>query len=246
MRLWDIRRSGCLLVFDQFNTATPSSAGKDGAHSSSSPSSTSSSLSARYTKAPATAAASLSSTSFRRDVTSHSASVAHIAFTPSSCLLLSLGTDSRLRVWDPFSGRHLLVHFPHLQCRYRYSRFDVQHTAGVGQQGERVWLGSGRDVREVPASGGAGMRHVGHFDRVNVVAVNSRWEEAYSAGVDHSILVWQRRRSADEQEREEGEVRQRVDGEDGGGQSSEADSGQQSAASVDADDWSLEDGDALS
>ena len=224
VRLWDIRRSGCLLLFDQFNTV------------SSAPgplSSSSSSLSARYTAAP-------TPSSSRRDVTSHSASVSHVAFSPSSCLLLSLGTDSRLRVWDPFSGRHLLVHFPHLQCRYRYSRFDVQQSAGVGQLGERVWLGSGRDVRAVPVSGGSGVRYVAHFDRVNVVAVNSRWDEVYSAGVDHSILVWQRQPSTDEAQQEEGELQHRTTQQQHGGGSAERDS--RSAAAVDADDWSLEEG----
>ena len=197
MRLWDIRRSGCLLVFDQFYTATPAAV-KSGPRTSS---------------GYPVAAASLSSStaSVRRDVTSHSASVSHIAFTPSSCRLLSLGTDSRLRVWDAYSGRHLLVHFPQLQCRYRYSRFDVQQQmAGLGQQGERVWLGSGRDVRELPVTGGSGSRHVAHFDRVNVVAVNGRWDEVYSAGVDHSILAWQRQHSRDDCEHEEGEVQQQL------------------------------------
>jgi len=223
VRLWDIRRSGCLLLFDQFNTAV-----KDNATLSS----TSTSLAARYTAAPTS---SLS----RRDVTSHSASVSHITFTPSSCLLLSLGTDSRLRVWDPFSGRHLLVHFPHLQCRYRYSRFDVQQMAGVGQLGERVWVGSGRDVRELPLSGGSGVRHVAHFDRVNVVAVNNRWDEVYSSGVDHSVLVWQKQIIADAAEQEDGELTKPVflDGE----QSVVT----QLVAVRDVDDWTLEEGEEV-
>ena len=206
-------------MFDQFNTVV-----RDSPHASST---SSSPLSARYTAAPSVASTS------RRDVTSHSASVCHLAFTPSSCQLVSLGTDSRLRVWDPFSGRHLLVHFPHLQCRYRYSRFDVQHAAGVGQLGECIWLGSGRDVREVAITGGAGMRHVAHFDRVNVVATNSRWDEVYSAGADRSILTWQRQCTSDENEREDGEMPLHAPS---------ADPGRQSAAEADAEDWELEDG----
>ena len=70
------------------------------------------------------------------------------------------------------------------------------------------------------------MRHVAHFDRVNVVAVNQRWEEVYSAGVDHSVLVWQRQQSVDEQEVEEGEPLQ---------------SSNVSALRTDTDDWSLDD-----
>ena len=229
VRLWDIRRSGCLLVFDQFNTAVQdrqfNTVVQDGQSQASSRAA--SSLSTRYSAAP-----SLSS-SRCVDATSHSASVSHIAFTPSSCHLLSLGTDSRLRVWDPFSGRHLLVHFPHIQCRYRYSRFDVQQRmAGAGQLGERVWLGSGRDVRELPVSGGSGVRHVAHFDRVNAVAVNNRWEEVYSAGLDHSILVWQRQHSKDEQEREDGEAQQ---------SSLTTEQSTRSEAALDDNDWSVED-----
>ena len=204
--MWDIRRSGCLAIFDQYNSAS------------------STSLTARYTSTtPWTTHSS-------RELSSHSASVSHVHFTPVSSLLLSLGTDSRLRLWNPFTCTNTLTHFSHVVNRYRYARFDV--SAGVGGR-ERVWLGSGKDVREVGVrEGGMGRRLVGHFDRVTVVCVNDRWDEAYSGGVDHSMLVWGRRKEEGTDEKEEGELVEREGAELGD------EDGEGGAGGADQDEWS--------
>ena len=178
IRMWDIRRAGCLAIFDQYNSSSTAS------------------FTSRYTSPTPVTSAS-------RALSSHAASVSHVQFTPVSALLLSLGTDSRLRLWNPFTCTNLLTHYSHITSRYRYARFDV--SAGPGGV-ERVWVGSGKDVREVGVrEGGAGRRLVGHFHRVNVVCCNDKWEEVYSAGVDHSVLVWGRRDEEGKAEREEGE-----------------------------------------
>ena len=211
IRMWDIRRSGCLAIFDQHNTR-PSAA---------TAASTSSSLSSRYSS-PSPA---LSSSHSMRDVTSHSASVSHLAFVPSSSLLLSLGADSRLRLWSPFTTVNTLTHYSRISSSYRYARFSVSSH-------DRVWLGSGKEVLELGVhEGGAGRRHVGHFDRVNVCAVNERWDEVYSAGVDHGLLVWDRKDDRTRWEKEEGEEDERKEDEEGAAE-------HDSVLAVDRDEWS--------
>ena len=207
--MWDIRRSGCLAVFDQYNSAA-----------------TSQSFSSRYTSPSSWSA---------RDVTSHAGTVSHVHFTPLSSLLLSLGTDSRLRLWNPFTCTNTLTHYSHLTSRYAYARFDV--SGGWGGK-ERVWVGSGKEVREVGLrEGGMGRRLVGHFDRVNVVSVNDRADEVYSAGVDHSVLVWARKDEEGKGDKEEGEVvaEEGKEGEDEG--ETDGDAGAV-ALRADQDEWS--------
>ena len=208
--MWDIRRSGCLVVFDQWNASSTAS------------------LTSRYTSRPLNASAS-------RDITSHSAAVCHVAFTPLSSLLLSLGTDSRLRLWNPFTCTNLLTHFS-VNNRYRYARFDVSR--GMGGR-ERVWVGSGKDVREVEVKeGGAGRKLAGHFHRVNVVCVNDKWDEVYSGGVDHSLLVWGRK---DEGKAERGEGLLGVEALQGQ-EGAAVDESEGFTEGADRDEWSDEEG----
>eukprot|EP00808_Paulinella_micropora_P014492 g19174.t1 len=92
--LWDIRRSGPLMLLDQLNRQAPSDvAARRG-------SSTASSL-----------------------VTSHDGALAELRFSPDGGSLLSAGRDGRLRLWRTSSGLNSLVNFTGATNTHKVQRF---------------------------------------------------------------------------------------------------------------------------
>jgi len=90
VRLWDIRRAGCLMVFDQHNSTDPVLAkpGDDTFLGS-------------------------ASTAVKRvqNISSHNGAVFHVQFTSDGLKVLSSGQDRVLRSWDSHSGLNTLVNF---------------------------------------------------------------------------------------------------------------------------------------
>ena len=165
----DIRRSGCLAIFDQHNTR-PSRCPR--------PRPPPSSLSSRYSS-PSPA---LSSSHSMRDVTSHSASVSHLAFVPSlvpcSC---PLGADSRLR---PLVSLHhsehadsLLAHQQQLSLRALLRL--VSRPRGGWAAARRCWSWA------CTRAGRAGRPRRSTSTASTSAPSTSAGDEVYSAGVDH-------------------------------------------------------------
>lgn len=98
VRLWDIRRPGCLSVFDQHNIVDPQ-------------------MNKKYVN-PADRVKS-------KLVESHSSAVTCIQFSSDGVNLMSSGLDGRLRCWDVLGGRNTLVNFSTVRNRSRRAKFSL-------------------------------------------------------------------------------------------------------------------------
>jgi DNA excision repair protein ERCC-8 len=96
VRVWDIRRAGCLMVLDRLNGESPL-------------------LDARF--------ADPRNRLKERSLESHGDGVAAVRFTPDGALLVSSGLDGRLVVWDATTGRNTLLALPQHRNVSRWHRF---------------------------------------------------------------------------------------------------------------------------
>ena len=104
VRLWDVRRAGCLMVLDQHNAA-PAATDAAAAHVAASGGGRPALL-ARSLGGLAPGAAGAAPTG-----RAHDGAVTSLRFMPCGRRLLSAGRDARLRLWDLRDGRNTMVHF---------------------------------------------------------------------------------------------------------------------------------------
>lgn len=90
IRVWDIRRAGAMMIFDQYNNINPKINRKYLNHEDE-----------RRTKL----------------VQSHNGPVNKVKFSPDGLFLLSAGNDRRLRKWDVMTGKNTLINYANtLKC----------------------------------------------------------------------------------------------------------------------------------
>ena len=165
-----------------------------------------------------------------RRLYAHDGAITALAATPDALHYLSAGADSRVRLWDSWTHRHQLLHYPGTVHRgSRGKRLAISadgryffHPAALSIQVFETL--SGRLVRE--------LRH-GHFQPITACCCNHLLGEMYSAALDGTIVAWSsvdRAPSGDEQSHGLG-----ADplGWRGGG-------GPHNAAAADGDAWSEE------
>ena len=102
LRVWDIRRAGALLNFDQYNQHAAQ-------------------LNRRY--------ADLAEQKQKRDAAAHTGSLQCVRWLPSGRQLCTGGSDRALRLWDATSGRNELVHYQGAAQPHRINRFAISPDA---------------------------------------------------------------------------------------------------------------------
>lgn len=142
----------------------------------------------------------------RRSIKSSNQSINQLVFTPDGRSLISLSSDARVHIWDATSGInkqfHINLNNPSVdpsinptitqtinQSNKNYTkvqRFDVTSDGRFAMipNGKNLWLIRIDDGMLIDCL-------VGHFDSIKACTINqSNNHTMFSAGLDHSILVW--------------------------------------------------------
>lgn len=161
IRVWDVRRAGCVALLDMRNENT---------HSSDSSSSSSSSNS--------------SSSSGAGGTQSHTGTVSQLVFDRDPSFMLSAACDGSLRRWCMVTHRNTLVNYHPTQNFNRRNRFCVSAHAPV------VYFPVGAHIHVFEAATGRLLRTLkGHFGHVSLCAYNPRRRELYSCA-EQTVLAW--------------------------------------------------------
>lgn len=120
--------------------------------------------------------------------TAHSGYVNGLKFTEDGLLLLSLGTDNRLRLWETLNGHHQMINYGRIKNDVkRHLEFAITSNckpplAYVPCEGHVyvIEVYSGRIIR---------ILH-GHFNIVNCSYYRQSNQELYTGGKDRNILMW--------------------------------------------------------
>lgn len=120
--------------------------------------------------------------------TAHSGAVNSIKFNEQGNMLVSYGTDNRIRVWDAKTGSNTMVNFGKV---YNDVKRNVKMDVSTNTSDELIFVPSETDV--VVFELHTGMRVntlLGHFNSANCCAYNTLTQELYSGGNDRNILLW--------------------------------------------------------
>ncbi|PNH03673.1 DNA excision repair protein ERCC-8, partial [Tetrabaena socialis] len=198
VRVWDVRRSGCRAVLDQYctqrqrpagaeqppTTMVPSPAVKKQRRGAGAGPSTHSPLSlpAPLGVEPGAAARMKESA-----LTAHSGAVTCVLPCPDGVNLLTAGTDSRLRLWDLQSRVNKLVGYEGTHNRAIRAR-----QLGVTDDARVVFYptGSSINVYEVETGCMLASMQGGHSEGINCCAYSPSLHELYSGANDHTVCVW--------------------------------------------------------
>lgn len=163
MRLWDIRKLGMLLYFDQGHTKR-SKKTWDTFH--------------KYSNDNFSTKAKIPS--------AHPLGVTSIKFTNDGTKIISTGADEKIRVWNVDNGENLLIPFEKVRNRYERS-----HKFTTDPDDEFLYFPSSNNINIYELSTGKILKEIeGHFAQVNSCIFHPKESELYSCGNDHQILVF--------------------------------------------------------
>lgn len=121
-------------------------------------------------------------------VRSHDGGITGLIPSPDGLFLISAGNDDRIRLWDGKRRRHELIHYNNT-----YNRANKPRQLGISDDGEVLFHPSGSAVQVFHVTrGGDAVTTLtgGHFETINACCWNGVQEELYTAGNDHTIVVW--------------------------------------------------------
>ncbi|KAL0480567.1 DNA excision repair protein ERCC [Acrasis kona] len=177
IRLWDVRKPGWLMAFDQFDTVSNP---KD--HMSTAQTFSTKKLNSSTTVPIA-----------------HNGAVTALCFTPCGRYLLSTSNDGRMRLWNVITGKNTLVHYPDT-----VNKCSKGNQIAVSHDGNVVYHPNGNDIAAYDVHHGRIIKNmVGHYSGVNCCIFHPRDNELYSGASDHQIFVWTSRRVHDSLRRSE-------------------------------------------
>ncbi|KAK9791163.1 hypothetical protein WJX73_000510 [Symbiochloris irregularis] len=163
VRLWDIRMSGCTALLDQHYTAAPSAARK------------------RMRREQ-----SRSNSQPLPSVCAHDGSVTSILPSPNGLLWLTAGTDGRVRQWDSYNHRNMLINFANT-----FNRATKPRQMATAQESDVLYHPSGSVIQMLRIGGGDELGILrGHMDTVHACAFNPVEHELYTGGSDCQLLAW--------------------------------------------------------
>ncbi|TPX33986.1 hypothetical protein SmJEL517_g03207 [Synchytrium microbalum] len=126
------------------------------------------------------------------DVIAHDGLVNGLCFTSNGKHLISTAHDERIRLWDVSTGRNTLTNYgPNLHNRAAIETCPVVTPINMCHPPLIYHPSDHRQVLVFDMMTGALVKRLrGHFGRVNCVELRSEFQELYSGGNDHEILIW--------------------------------------------------------
>ncbi|XP_077981319.1 DNA excision repair protein ERCC-8-like isoform X2 [Glandiceps talaboti] len=120
--------------------------------------------------------------------TAHNGHVNGISFTSDGLLLLSYGTDDRLRLWDTITGKNSLVNFGKID---NVSRKAAKFCISNGSNPNLAFIPTYSSIAVFDIDTGDLVTNLlGHYNNVNSCIFHPLYHELYSCANDSNILIW--------------------------------------------------------
>ncbi|PRP84326.1 DNA excision repair protein ERCC-8 [Planoprotostelium fungivorum] len=162
IRMWDIRKAGCIMNLNQQGKAEGTGRNK------------------KFKLTPQSHKYQNST------ISAHDGTVNGLIFTEDGSVLISTGADSRMRCWNAITGEDTLVNYGDVGNN---SKHPTQ--LAVSREGDIVYHPYRSDISCYHIHTGEKVDTLsGHLDSVRACTYHTSKEELYSAGVDENILVW--------------------------------------------------------
>ncbi|XP_061115794.1 DNA excision repair protein ERCC-8 isoform X1 [Conger conger] len=120
--------------------------------------------------------------------TAHNGRVNGMCFTPDGLLLLTTGTDDRMRLWNSATGENTLVNYGKVE---NDSRKGLQVAVSRGCSTDFAFVPCGSSVEMYALHTGERVSTLrGHYNNVNCCVFHPDYQELYSGGKDCNLLAW--------------------------------------------------------
>lgn len=120
--------------------------------------------------------------------TAHSGFVNGLQFTNDGLLLVSLGTDNRLRLWETLNGHNQMINYGKVK---NDAKKNIQFSISNNSKPPLIYVPSDSNIHILELFSGdrIGMLF-GHFNSINCCLYRDVYQELYSGGNDRNILTW--------------------------------------------------------
>ncbi|KAI9555459.1 hypothetical protein GHT06_017974 [Daphnia sinensis] len=120
--------------------------------------------------------------------TAHNGYVHSLSFTSDGLFLISVGTDSRMRLWNSETGRNEMINYGKILMESKKgTRFDISSDTDP----QMVFVPSQGNILVYELTTGIKRATLlGHYNTVTCCAYNENLHTLYSGSNDRNILVW--------------------------------------------------------
>lgn len=128
--------------------------------------------------------------------TAHSGYVNGLKFTSDGLFLVSMGTDSKIKLWNTLSGRKIKIDYGEIKNDVKKH---IQFAISNNSKPCLLYIPSEGNIFVIEIASGKLVNILnGHFHSINCCFYRETYQELYSGGNDRNVLLW----SADEPQRE--------------------------------------------
>lgn len=131
-----------------------------------------------------------------KSATAHCGYVNGLRFAENGLLLLSFGTDNRLRLWETFNGNNQMINYGKVKNDVKKH---VEFATSCNSKPSLAFVPSEGNIYVLELFTGRLINVLhGHFNSVNCCFYREMYQELYSGGNDRNVLMW----TADDAQRE--------------------------------------------
>lgn len=121
--------------------------------------------------------------------TAHNGYVHGLTFAAGGLLLLSVGTDGRMRLWNSDTGRNEMVNYGRISMA---SKKGLRFTVSSDTEPQMIFVPSQGNILVYELSTGIKRNTLlGHYNTVTCCIYSENTQSLYSGANDRSILVWE-------------------------------------------------------
>jgi len=122
----------------------------------------------------------------KKNYKAHEGSITSTTFTLDGDKILSVGQDSKIRLWNVLTGENEFVDYPHVKSLNHFGP-----NICISNNNELLYYPRDDDIYVYELKTGIVVNKLeGHFDKVTYLQFHPQIPEMYSASRDRQINIW--------------------------------------------------------